>query len=196
VKALANKLSELVYQENPNLTEVQRVKIRFGLEGILQESTKVLVFLLLFSVLQLTREYLMVVFCLAVLRPFLGGYHAKTNTGCYLVSLVFFTVVIFSGQFFVLHAIYKMLIGMASFLWAIFYSPVEHPRNPFPNTKKKNNFKIISLINICVVSMVGFLLDSHYSTVLFLALGATMIMAVLGLYLNGKSTCTDSNHNR
>jgi len=66
------------------------VKIRYALDIIKNETIKIVILIVLFSVAGSMKEFLFAAIILFPLRFTSGGMHLKTNIGCFLFSLSFF----------------------------------------------------------------------------------------------------------
>ena len=80
-----------------------------------------------------------------LIRRFCGGYHAKTQRGCYCTSFLTYAVFLFGCELFekVGTGFWGWALGlyMFCFLIVLWLAPVEHPNKPLTNVDGKRNRK-------------------------------------------------------
>ncbi|HEX2926863.1 MAG TPA: accessory gene regulator B family protein [Ruminiclostridium sp.] len=96
-RKLANKVADAVIS-NQQYSEAEIKKIRYGLVCIFSDLYKTILFLLIFSIFSLTKEFVLAFLAIMLLRPFLGGYHAKSEVACIFMSFSMLVLSIFLGK--------------------------------------------------------------------------------------------------
>lgn len=96
-RKLANKVAEAVIA-NAEYSEAEARRIRYGLVCIFSDSYKFLLLLLIFTLFSSALEYLLAFAVMLLLRPILGGYHAKSELVCLAVSFITMAVNVFAGK--------------------------------------------------------------------------------------------------
>lgn len=96
-RKLANKVADAVIEDKP-YTETEIKKIRYGLVCIFSDMYKFIIYLIVFSVFSLAGEFLTAFLGLMLLRPYLGGFHSKSELLCIFLSLCIFLASIALGN--------------------------------------------------------------------------------------------------
>lgn len=99
-RKLANKVADAVVS-NQQYSEAEIKKIRYGLVCIFSDLYKSILFLLIFSIFSLTKEFILAFLAIMILRPFLGGYHAKNEVACIFMSFFMLLISIFAGRLYI-----------------------------------------------------------------------------------------------
>lgn len=129
-RKLANKLADKVI-ENDTYPEEQAKKIRYGLICIFSDLYKFILLLIIFSIFSAGKEFLMTFLCILLLRPYLGGFHAKNEFVCILISFLTALISVLGGRAELIpHYIQIALIAILPVIGAVI-SPVR------PNKEKK-----------------------------------------------------------
>lgn len=71
-----------------NLSDLDRLKVAYGLELIKNEGFKTIVFLFVFLLMGKVHEFLLCMAISCTVRIFSGGIHMKTNFGCFAASSI------------------------------------------------------------------------------------------------------------
>lgn len=119
------------------------------------------------------------------LRPYAGGYHADTELGCYLISILMMNIIIFLKKGIVLS---NMLfigswLGTSVFIWL--YAPVENPIRCLDKDERKmyaNKTKKILLCNATVLLIGIFVQRGDILEVVIWAQIIIIITMVAGLW--------------
>ena len=77
-------------------SEEEYIVISYGLELLLNSCLKAVIYLIIGGISGIFAETVFVIFFLAVLRSFSGGYHSKTDIGCLILTgiLIFAPILI------------------------------------------------------------------------------------------------------
>ena len=67
---IANWLTTHIKNNVPGLTHLQLIKIKFGIQCLLCEASKIIIYLVIFSFLSLTKEFIISLLFFAVIRGF------------------------------------------------------------------------------------------------------------------------------
>lgn len=96
-RKLANKVADVVVG-NQAYTEAEAKRIRHGLICTFSDLYKFILFLIIFAIFSLTKEYMIAFTGILLLRPFLTGYHAKTEIACIFISFTTMLISILVGD--------------------------------------------------------------------------------------------------
>ncbi len=132
----AYKVADLVTR-NGQYTEIEINNIRYGLVCIFSDLYKTILFLLIFSLLSLTKEFLCAFLAFLLLRPFVGGYHSKNEISCILMSFIMMFIAIFVGRT-VINSYYIQLAHIVVLpILGFLISPVKEIKNQEDQKKKR-----------------------------------------------------------
>ncbi len=88
-----------------------------------------------------------------VIRRFAGGYHAKTELQCQIMSLSFLFLSILAMKFllFNIDDIYLIILNLICVILLPIFSPADTPQKPLSLNERKKFKKIISIISIILL---------------------------------------------
>lgn len=132
-----------------------------------------------------------VIFCATffVLRRFAGGYHAKTELKCQIVSILIFLISMFLIYISIKYQVYILCIftQFVCSILLIIFSPADTPQKQL-NASEKMKFKKITfvIVNIlCVISTILYCVDlPTFFIPISCAILTETIMVILGRLLN------------
>lgn len=180
MEKLAKNLTNLIQRNNSNLTDIQIKTIQFGLHCMLGETSKFLIYLIIFSVFSSTGYFITGCFFFCALRIIAGGYHAETYLKCFFTSLFIFIAIITTATYIYLSTYAKLLILLIAFIITGFYAPVDHPNKPIISPLRRKKFKYLSLFMVVFLGLIGFLLPGQYSSIAILAILIEVITLPIG----------------
>lgn len=179
-RKLANKVAEVVVSNHPYSEEESR-RIRYGLICIFSDMYKLLLYLVIFAIFSLTKQYLIALIGVVVLRPYLGGFHAKNEITCIFISFFYLLLSILLGRLDMVPQFVQ--IGVLIIFPAIgaIISPVR--------VNKVVPFNIKIKITVAVLTVALLLLDMLFikGQIVFWAIVFTYILAVYQYFLNRKT---------
>ena len=161
MEKLAEKIKNAICRNNPDLTTEQGETIKFGLECVLNETFKTLIYLIIFSLLSLTGHFLIAMVFFCVSRLFAGGYHAETFLVCFFVTFIILSIGIVIGSQFGVPLAARILILLTSIALAWIFAPVDHPNKPIISIVRRKRFKYLSVIVFISLAFITFLLEER-----------------------------------
>lgn len=118
-----------------------------------------------------------------MIRPYAGGYHARTPQMCYVYSLIMIIAVLFLIKIIPLNGLLYLLIYAISSIIILKLSPVEDENKPLDNIEKvvfrKRAIKSHIILSLCCL-IFWFVKLKELSLCILLALFVLSIMLVLG----------------
>ncbi|WP_372997725.1 accessory gene regulator ArgB-like protein [Lutispora sp.] len=177
---IANWLTMHIKDNVSDLTDLQLIKIKFGIECLLSEASKTIIYILFFSFLSLTTEFLVAFLFFTAIRVFAGGYHEETYWRCFITSLLFLGSCIFLGLSLNITIYGKIAIIIFSAIIAYIFSPVDHPNKPIISEQRRKKLKYLSIGVIIMLGLIGINLSSVYSNIAILAILVESISLILG----------------
>ena len=187
MKPMVDTLLDNMKKYNPEMTEAQLRTRRYGLEAMVSDFSKLLIYAVIFSIFGVGLQYLVSLLVYASIRSFTGGYHANSYWSCFFVSLAGFVFTIGAGFYPDIGNIACIAALAASAAVDLVFAPVPHPNKPNKDSLKRKRFKIISFIIILVFGGIAFLLPYQYKVTVIASIFLVAVMQLLGHWLNGKS---------
>lgn len=177
-----NNFTEFLVKNNI-IEEKQREIYAYGLSQLivyLYNFLTVIVIGLIFGMvwqsIAFTAFYMMI-------RPYAGGYHARTPQMCYVYSLIMIIAVLFLIKIIPLNGLLYLLIYAISSIIILKLSPVEDENKPLDNIEKvvfrKRAIKSHIILSLCCL-IFWFVKLKELSLCILLALFVLSIMLVLG----------------
>lgn len=162
-----------------------REVIAFGVKCMLEEIPKTVGIFLVGYLLGIVKEMLIVTIILMTYKLFVGGVHAKTNFTCFIYSLLFYLVIIYTAQFIVFESILYLYICL--FIFAIYcilvYAPADVPEIPKVNEKLRRNLKIKSIISLVILYIVALVSkDMYFANLIIYSIFFTNVMTTRTMY--------------
>lgn len=171
-RKLANKVAEAVIS-NAEYSETEARRIRYGLVCIFSDLYKFLLLLIVFALFSASLEYLLAFAVMLLLRPVLGGYHAKSELVCLAVSFMTMAISVFAGRMDAIPGSVQIVLLIALTVTGAFIAPVR--------TRKVDEKKSLYKILAAVLTPALLLLDYFYIPTQTVLVSVTVIY-LLSLY--------------
>jgi len=132
-----------------NLSSLDKMKLKYSMETIFNDLSKIFILFILFSFLDKTSDFIYSVLALMTIRPFTGGLHFKTYSGCLTFTGIFFTTSIVLKNNIQLSNII-LIAFVFSFMTIFLLAPITSKNRPSYSNQKKLQFKLKGL---CVITI-------------------------------------------
>ncbi len=151
-RKIADKVADAVIG-NEQYSEADAKKIRYGLVCFFSDLYKFILLLIIFSLFSETREFLLVFGCTLLLRPFVGGFHAKNEFVCILISFLMMLTGVTVGRLDILpsNAVIALIILLPVFGAVI---------SPARKNKEAKNYTVIKISVLLITA--GLLALDYY----------------------------------
>ena len=167
-------LTNKIRKEMPEIDDEKAEVINYGLQNIIGEVPKILILLVVSYVLGI---FPLALFTFIVLLPYRGasgGVHLKTHLGCIIFTTLFYCVIPFISQCFILEGIIKYIVSGIVLIFGIImiklYAPADTEDVPVLSTKLRRKKKILSYITFILGIVVAiFIPNEVVSNILILA---------------------------
>lgn len=167
---LTNSIN-IIKNNYPDYTETKLAEIRYGLEAIYLTITKIIVILLLSLILGIFKESILLLLLFNVLRTTGFGIHASKSWMCWVSSLLMFVGIPLLIKYIVLPDFILYLISIISGISLMIFAPADTEKRPLLNKKKRNIYKIITIIFvIAFIVLILFLENIKITQTLMFAL--------------------------
>lgn len=141
---LKNRLINILSQEY-SLNDIEKAKVKFGLEVITGAILKFTVLLATFYTLGVFYQSFFAMYSFGFLRMASGGYHCNTYSKCLIVSLFAFSIIGLVCNTFVIANTYYYAIATIILIITVYKAPVDPFQRPI-NSKRKYIIKTISAL--------------------------------------------------
>lgn len=160
MKIVINKIDRY-FQKEFELCDKDCIKLRYALEIILNDCSKLILLFLTFSLLDTSVNFLYCFLTLSLLRPFTGGLHFKTYIGCILFSGAFFYLSIFLADAIPLDFSSTVILLLLSGVTMLLLAPIPAKTRPVHPPGKILKFKCFSMVIISFHFFMWFLTNKH-----------------------------------
>jgi accessory gene regulator B len=173
LKSFADKFT-LYIKENSYITNPEDIeKINYSLQIILNETFKIVILLILFSIIGKLNYFLFSLAILLSTRTFSGGYHSNSTLSCLFSTTIFFLCTSILAPLvpkFNIEVYY--ILAVISITTFLLKSPCKNKLRPTKNKKRILHFKIIStcLTSFWMIILLFFIHNSSYVNCGFLTI--------------------------
>lgn len=143
------------------LTKEQNESLRYVLEVIIGELFKTIGLLVIFIIIDEVVYYLYTLITLLSIRPFSGGMHFKTFSGCTIFTAAFFLISLFISKRLSINYITAVLIFVLSFLIIWMFAPITSSSRPKYGEHKQKTFRNKCLISIFIHCILYFGVNNY-----------------------------------
>ena len=190
---IANWLMLRIKDNVPGLTQLQLVKIKFGIQCLLSEASKIIIYTVIFSFLSLTKEFFISLLFFVILRGFAGGYHEETYWRCFRTSFLILLLSIYLGIYLNLTILEKSAVLLASLIFVCILAPVDHPNKPILSQQRRKKLKYLSIIAVLILGMIALSFKDVYSNIAIISIFAESSSLLAG-YVKNKMCLTKYNN--
>ena len=152
-------------------------KLRYGLEGIYLTVTKLVVLLFLAIILDIVKEFVLVILLFNVIRYTGFGFHAGKSYQCLLFSTFSFIVIPYFLLIINISISVIYIISSICVSHYLLFAPADTKKRPLPNKRKRIIRKIVTVLIGCIYTLAIILLNSNYWTSIILS--AMIIQAIV-----------------
>lgn len=180
MKELVNQLVDRVALNN-TYDDIQIKKMKFGLECFFEELIKFIFYLVLFTLLALTKYFLVATIVFTSLRSFAGGYHEKTAIRCFFITLLSMSLIVFPAAYLELSFMVKLTIAIVSFSSILYFAPVDHPNKPIISLARRKKLKLLSLCFTITYLIIAFVIKNDLGELIILGVLIEAITLPIGV---------------
>ena len=167
-------LTNRIRKEMPEVDDEKAEVIYYGLQNIVGEIPKIFLMLAIAYVLGIFKWALFTFLALFPYKGASGGVHLKTHLGCITFTTIFYCIIPFISQYFVLPMTAKCIIIATVWIFGMImiklYAPADTENVPILDTKVRKKKQIVSYITFTMGLLVAlFVNNSMISNILILA---------------------------
>lgn len=150
-------VDKMLLTDEPSIDNNQREIMQFGMTRILEDTPKFIGIFIICYIMNIINELLVVIFVTLVYKTFIGGCHARTNIGCFLVSTTYFILPIMFAKYIN----YDIKIFYFIYICTMFFSiyvvkkiaPADTAEIPIINREKRKKMKISAYVSLIIISI-------------------------------------------
>lgn len=146
----------------PDYNEDRIEVITYGLEALYVLVSKTTVIFLVALLLGILKDVFLVFLFYGIIRTTAFGLHAEKSSHCYIMSITLFIGAAILCKFVDINFYIKIIISVFSFVTFILYAPADTYKRPLLNAKKRQIYKIVTLINSFIYIILIIILKDHF----------------------------------
>lgn len=174
-RKIANSISDKIISSG-DYDENTASNIRYGMVCTFSDLYKLVLYTAIFSIAGYFKEFVLTFLPILLLRPFLGGLHAKTEVRCLILSFVNIITVIILATFIPLN----IYVKIASLIILLVVGAVMSPTSAkSTNESKARSVVLASLFTIVLMALAILLDKGHAGAVIFWSVVMVYFYAIL-----------------
>lgn len=176
-KYFVNWCMDIIQDNNKDLTQKEIDKMRYGLEGLYLNVTKIILILIISLILGILKETILLLLIFNVIRFFAFGVHAKRSMDCLISSSLFFLGFPILCIKLNIPDLIKIISFIPIFILIAIYAPSDTIKRPLRNKKKRIFYKTCSIIIAIIYMILSIIIrDNTLSNCFFFALVIQVIV--------------------
>lgn len=143
-----------------NETKEKKEILLFGITRIIEDIPKAIGITIVGIIFGLIKEMAIVTAVIILYKTFVGGVHSKTNINCFVCSLFFYLICIYSAKYISIpnNQYIYLLVFIFSIYTIITYAPADVPEIPKVNMKLRKTLKIKAMTSLVVIYIIAIFL--------------------------------------
>ena len=160
-----------------SISDYDKKKVKYGLEGLYLTITKMIILTVLALMLNMFKEFILVVVFFNVIRYTGFGFHAEKSYQCLLFSTFNFIAIPFLLLHIQLSNFFVYIICAICIFHYLLFAPADTKKRPLSNKRKRIIRKIITVMIGFIYTLMIILLNNTYWTSIILS--AMIIQAII-----------------
>lgn len=142
--------------------EIKLQEIKYGLETVYLTIIKTIVFILIAILLNTIKGLLLFMLFYGIIRLTGFGVHAKKSLHCWISSIVIFVIIPILIKYVVLNNYILYVGSITSIILLSIYAPADTPKRPLINKRKRNIYKISTIIISIIYFITIIMMKNNY----------------------------------
>lgn len=151
----------IIISNNPNLTDREKAKLKYGLEGLYLTITKLFVIFIFAFILKIIKETILLLLIFNGIRFTAFGVHAKRSIDCFISSTLFFVGFPLLCIHLTIPIFVKLIISIPIILLIGIYAPADTQKRPLKIKKRRTIYKISSIIIAIIYIILSILIKDN-----------------------------------
>jgi len=160
INYISLKIIEIL-DSNNSLSYREKDLISYSLNSILNDLSKVLMLLIIFSFFDLTLEFALITLFSIPIRISAGGYHFKSYLGCFIFTLFYYLSIIFISKID-FNTSLTVIIYLISSTLLIYFAPYTSKKRESLRVYSLKFYKCICLILIFIYLLIYMSFTNNY----------------------------------
>lgn len=167
-------LTNKIRKEMPEIDDERAEVIHYGLQNIVGEIPKIFIMLAIAYILGIFKWALFTFLALFPYKGASGGVHLKTHLGCITFTTIFYCIIPFVSQLFVLPDVIKYIVIVSVWIFGMImiklYAPADTEDVPILESKVRKKKQIMSYVTFTIGLLVALIIKNNViSNILILA---------------------------
>jgi len=134
--------------KHQKLDHYNEVKIKYGLEVMYSFITKTLAIFIMSILIKTFFENFFILIFYGILRTFSHGIHAKSNTNCWLSTMLTYLITGLFCKYIIIPKHILYFISILSLIIIVTYAPSDTKYRPIRRKNKRIKLKILSILSV------------------------------------------------
>lgn len=160
-----------------SISDYDKKKVKYGLEGLYLTITKMIILTVLALMLNMFKEFILVVVFFNVIRYTGFGFHAEKSYQCLLFSTFNFIAIPFLLLHIQLSNFFVYIICAICIFHYLLFAPADTKKRPLSNKRKRIIRKIVTVMIGFIYTLMITLLNNAYWTSIILS--AMIIQSII-----------------
>ena len=149
-------------KNNGNYSEEKLEEIAYGLEAIYLTITKMIILFGLAIVLDIVKEFILLLIFYNIIRTNAFGIHASKSIYCLISSIVLFIGGTLFCKYVTISFVGMLIIAGICLICLFKYAPADTYKRPLVNKKKRKRFKLLSFVSGIIYFILIIVFKNHY----------------------------------
>ena len=160
-KRFLKRMRALISKQYPDYSNDKLDEIMYGLEGIYLTITKCIVIFTIAIILGIIKEMLLLLLTYNFIRLFAFGMHANKSWICLVFSSSIFILGTYLCKYVSINDYLLYLLYLVVLIIVIIYAPADTVKRPLIKKKKRNIFKLLSVLVVILYFILSLVIDNN-----------------------------------
>ena len=153
---------DMVKVYNPNYTDDKLAEIKYGIEGLYLEVTKIFVITILAILFGVFKEYIILLILFNIIRFTAFGIHATKSSYCWISSTISFIALPLLCKYLVIPLNIRLIISIICIVIFLIHAPSDTPKRPIIKKKKRIIYKLSTVFISFIYTICIFKININY----------------------------------
>jgi accessory gene regulator B len=167
MRKLIKRFARYVAKEN-NYSSDQEEQVEYGMKIVVFEALKIIGVILIFSLLGFFVQAIVAILSMAIVKPFIGGYHEDSQIKCFGAMIVIAGFIITIESRLPLDFISMIILNFTSIYTIWFQAPIVSKIMPITRTEllqRNRNIGVFLTSNLIIISIIITLFFNNYKVI-------------------------------
>lgn len=141
-------------QKYEDCDDLKLKKLNYGLQGIYSLIIKLMVIIVIAIITKSIKQTLLFLLFYSGIRTYSFGWHAKTNIGCWISSIITYNIIPMLIKNIAIPNLITDIVLIIAFISMISWAPADTPKRPLIRKGHRKKCKIISCIVIIIYTII------------------------------------------